>query len=307
MIRLAAIAILVGLASLAHAEVIELEGTLTALDPAKRTLTIKGNTYEIAKKCEVTIEGKPASLEDVPADENVTVRYDDKFEMVSAISVGQPVWLFCDVHCKGSTPELNHKVISADEMLFLPNPQNGRALLISSKKYGKCKLRFEFMYDNADMPGNPFVAVAARAPNMKGKDFIERFPFGIEFKLWYGGFGKIVLPHPDFKAEMAYGQERKGRDVPPLKEQVPLRNGWNIVELAVQGDNAVIAKGNGVTLNAIGEAESVDGHIVLFAPQCEFRIRNMTIEVDGKQTPLSFASMGTMPCQAAKPEMKGKR
>jgi hypothetical protein len=79
------------------------------------------------------------------------------------------------------------------------------------------------------------------------------------------------------------------------------------VELAVQGDNAVIAKGNGVTLNAIGEAESVDGHIVLFAPQCEFRIRNMTIEVDGKQTPLSFASMGTMPCQAAKPEMKGKR
>lgn len=286
--------------TLAFAEVLELEGTITALDLPKRTLTIKGTTYKIAKKCEVTIEGKPASLEDIPTDEEVVVRYDDKFEMVSAIAVGQPVWLFCDVHCKGSTPELNHKVISAEEIVFLPNPQNGRALLVSSKKYGKCKLRFEFMYDNADMPGNPFVAVAARAPNMKGKEFFDRWPFGIEFKLWHGGFGKIVLPRPDFKAEMAYGQERKGRDVPPLKEQVPLRNGWNIVELAIQGNNAVIAKGNGVTLNAIGEAESVDGHIVLFAPQCEFRIRNMTVEVDGKQTPLSFASIGIMPCEPAK-------
>jgi hypothetical protein len=307
LIRAGLVLVVLGVVTIAHAEIIELEGTLTALDPAKRTLTIKGNTCEIAKKCEVTIEGKPASLEDIPAGEEVVVRYDDKFEMVSAIAVGQPVWLFCDLACKGNTPELNHKVISADEIVFLPNPQNGRALLVSSKKYGKCKLRFEFMYDNADMPGNPFVAVAARAPNMKGKEFIERWPFGIEFKLWYGGFGKIVLPHPDFKAEMAYGQERKGRDVPPLKEQVPLRNGWNIVELAIQGNNNVIAKGNGVTLNAIGEAESVDGHIVVFAPQCEFRIRNMTVEVDGKQTPLSFASMGIMRCESSKNESKGKR
>ena len=283
-------------ASLAHAEIIELEGAVSAIDQDKRTLTIKGKTYDIAKKCDVSIEGKPAQLEDIPKGETVAVLYDDKFEMVSAIMVGKPTWLFCDMGCNGKAQSDDHKIVSAGEIRFLPNPPNGRGMLVSSKQYGKCTLRFEFMYDNPDMPGNPFVAVAARAPNLKGKEFLDRWPFGIEFKLWHGGFGRLVLPHPEFKAEMAFGQDRNGREVLPLKQQVPLRNGWNVVEIAVQGDNAVVAKGNGVTLNAIDKAQSIEGHIVVLAPQCEFRIRNMTIEVDGEKTPLSFSSIGVMPC-----------
>ncbi len=279
------------------AEVVEIEGKVKAVDASGRTISIDGKTLEVAKKCDVVIDGKPATLQDMPINEAAVLTYDDKFELVTSITVGQPTWLFCDLACKGNTPELNHKVISADEIVFLPNPQNGRALLVSSKKYGKCKLRFEFMYDSPAMLGNPFVAVAARAPNMKGKEFLERWPFGIEFKLWHGGFGRLVLPHPDFQAEMAYGQERQGRNVPPLKQQTPLRNGWNIVEIAVQGDSNVVVKGNGVTLNAIGNAENIDGHIVVFPPACEFRVRNMTVEVDGKQSSLSFASMGIIPCE----------
>ena len=296
MFRVLLACVLALVASGAIAEVLELEGTVTAIDKDKRTLTIKGKTYDIAKKCDVSINGKPATLEDVPQNEAVVVSYDDKFEMVSAISVGKPTWLFCDLGCNGKTQQEDHKIISADEIQFLPNPPHGRGMLVSSKKYGKCTLRFEFMYDNADMPGNPFVAVASRAPNMNGKEFFDRWPFGIEFKLWHGGFGRLVLPHPEFKAEMAYGQERKGRDVPPLKQQVPLRNGWNVVEISVQGDNAVVAKANGVTLNAIGNAQNVDGHIVILAPQCEFRIRKMTADVDGTVTPLTFSSIGVMPC-----------
>ena len=293
-VLLACVAVFV--ASLAHAEIIELEGTVTAIDQEERTLTIKGKTYEIAKKCDISIEGEPAQLEDISKGETVAVSYDDKFEMVSAIMVGKPTWLFCDMGCKGKAQSEDYKVISAEEIQFLPNPPDGRGMLVSGKKYGVCTLRFEFMYDNPDMPGNPFVAVAARAPNLKGKEFLDRWPFGIEFKLWHGGFGRLVLPHPEFKAEMAFGQDRNGREVLPLKQQVPLRNGWNVVEIAVQGDNAVVAKGNGVTLNAIDKAQSIDGHIVVLAPQCEFRIRNMTVEVDGKTTPLSFSSIGVMPC-----------
>jgi hypothetical protein len=291
-----AFAVVAVLVTVAHAEVLQIEGKLSAFDAAERTLTINDKTYEIAKKCSVSINGKPATLEDIPKDEAVVVTYDDKFEMVSAIAVGQPTWLFYDLGCKGKQPAEDFEVITADEIAFHPNPPNGRGILVSSQKYGKCKLRFEFMYDNGDMPGNPFVAVASRKPNLEGKEFLDRWPFGIEFKLWHGGFGRLVLPHPEFKADMAYGQERKGRDVPPLKQQVPLRNGWNIVEIAVQGDNAVVAKGNGVTLNAISNAQNVDGHLVVFAPQCAFRIRNMIIEVDGESTPLSFSSIGTVAC-----------
>jgi hypothetical protein len=284
----------------AFAEVLQIEGKLSALDAAERTLTINDKTYEIAKKCSISINGKPAKLEDIPKDEAVVVTYDDKFEMVSAIAVGQPTWLFCDLSCVGFTLADSLKVLSDSEIQFSPNPSKDLALLVSSQKYGKCKLRFEVMQDAADTKAHAALAIAARAPNMEGEGFIERFPFGIEVKLMEGAFGKLVLP-PNFDAEMVYGQERKGRDVPPLKTQTPVKNGWNTIEVAVQGNNDVVVTGNGVTLNALAKADSIEGHLVFMPPKSGCRIRNMTIEVDGETQPLSFGSIAVMPCGEAKP------
>lgn len=279
----------------AHAEVLQIEGKLSALNAAERTLTINDKTYEIAKKCNILINGKPAKLEDIAEGEEVVVTYDDKFEMVSAIAVGQPTWLFCDLNCTRLAMEDAVRVISDGEIQFTPKPSGELAILVSGKKYGKCKLRFEMMQDAADPKAHAALIVAARAPNMKGEGFIERFPFGIEIKLMEGAFGKLVLP-PNFDAEMAYGQERKGRDVPPLKTQTPVRNGWNTIEVAVQGNNDVVVMGNGVTLNAIARADSIDGHLVFMPSKSGLRIRNMTIEVDGETQPLSFGSIALMPC-----------
>jgi len=280
-------------AVVAHAEVLELEGKITAIDPAERTLAIEGKTLEIAKKCDVSVSGKPAKLEDIPKDESVVVSYDDKFELVTAIAVGQPTWFFYDFTQSGNKQTDNVKVVSENELVFQPMDFKKRGMLLSGQKFGKCKLRFELMSS-----GGGFVAIAAPPPKRQEGGFTG-LPFGIEIKLGQNNFGQIVLP-PNFEAEMVYGQERKGRDVPPVKQQTPVKNGWNTVEIAVQGNNDVVVKGNGVTLNAIANADSIDGHIVIFAPVEEFRIRNITIEVDGETKPLPFTAIGTMPSAPAK-------
>ncbi len=289
-----AFCLVAALATVAYADVLQIEGKISALDAAERTLTINDKTYEIAKKCSVSINGNPAKLEDIAKDEAVIVTYDDKFEMVSAIAVGQPTWFFYDFNQSGNNVAENIQVVSDEELSFLPVDFKKRGLLLSGRKFAKCKLRFEVMSS-----GDGFVAVAAGAPKQEGDGFVG-FPFGIEVKLGQGNFGKIILP-PNFEAEMVYGQDRKGRDVPPLKKQTPVQNGWNTVEIAVQGSNDVIMKGNGVTLNAIANASSVEGHIIVFAPAGEFRVRNMTVEVDGKTTSLSFDSIAVMPSGNAKP------
>ncbi len=285
--------VLAFLATVAVAEVTQIEGKPTSINTDERTLTIDGKTLEIAKRCDVSLNGKPATLEEVPKDESVVVTYDDKFEMVTAISVGQPTWFFYDFTQLGNKQADNVQVVSDSELVFLAVDFKKRGLLLSGQKFSKCKLRFELMSS-----GDGFVAIAAPPPKREEGGF-SGLPFGIEVKLGQNNFGKIVLP-PKFEAEMVYGQERKGRDVPPVKQQTPVKNGWNTVEIAVQGNNDVVVKGNGVTLNAIANADSIDGHIVIFAPAEEFRIRNMTIEVDGETKPLSFAAIGTMPSAPVK-------
>lgn len=288
MFRVAVFSVLALVSAPLFAETTQIEGRLTALDAEERTLTIQGKTLEIAKKCEVSINGKPATLAEVPKDESVVVSYDDKFDMVTAVVVGQPTWFFYDFNQSGNQQTDNVQAVSDSEVVFVPVDFKTRGLLLSGQKFGKCNLRFELMSS-----GDGFVAIAAAPPKREEGGF-SGLPFGIEVKLGQNNFGKIVLP-PNFEAEMVYGQERKGRDVPPVKQQTPVKNGWNTVEIAVQGNNDVVVKGNGVTLNAIANADSVDGHIVIFAPAAEFRIRNMTIEVDGETKPLSFTSIGVLP------------
>ena len=89
MIRLAAIAILVGLASLAHAEVIELEGTIKSVDAAKREITIGRKTLDVAKKCRIIIDGKELGIEDLKPDQEATVEYDSELEVAKSITVGE--------------------------------------------------------------------------------------------------------------------------------------------------------------------------------------------------------------------------
>jgi len=74
--------------AVAHAEVLELEGTIKSVDAAKREITIGKKTLDVAKKCQITIDGKEATLDDLKPDQEATVEYDSDLEIAKAIAVG---------------------------------------------------------------------------------------------------------------------------------------------------------------------------------------------------------------------------
>ena len=87
-IRLAAALLISSMTHALLADVIELEGTVTAVDAKERTITIKKKTLEIAKKCRITVDGEDADLDDLKPDQEVTVEYDDDLDVAKSISVG---------------------------------------------------------------------------------------------------------------------------------------------------------------------------------------------------------------------------
>ena len=74
----------------ARAEVIELEGTVKAVDADKREITIGKKTLDVAKKCQITIDGAEAKLTDLQPNQKVVVEYDDELEVAKSIAVGSP-------------------------------------------------------------------------------------------------------------------------------------------------------------------------------------------------------------------------
>ena len=86
-IRLAAALLISSMTPALLADVIELEGTVTAVDAKERTITIKKKTLEIAKKCRITVGGEDADFDDLKPDQEVTVEYDDDLDVAKSISV----------------------------------------------------------------------------------------------------------------------------------------------------------------------------------------------------------------------------
>lgn len=83
-----AIGLCILVATLAHAEVIELEGTIKSIDAEKREITIGRKTLDVAKKCQITIDGVEATLADLKADQDAVVEFDDEIEVAKSIRVG---------------------------------------------------------------------------------------------------------------------------------------------------------------------------------------------------------------------------
>lgn len=80
--------LLLTLGAIAHAEVIELEGTIKSIDAEKREITIGRKTLDVAKKCQITIDGEEATLTDLKADQDVVVEFDDELEVAKSIRAG---------------------------------------------------------------------------------------------------------------------------------------------------------------------------------------------------------------------------
>ena len=74
---------------IAHAEVLELEGTVKSIDPSKREITIGRKTLDVAKKCRITIDGKESEIDDLKPNQDAKVEYDSELEVAKSITVGE--------------------------------------------------------------------------------------------------------------------------------------------------------------------------------------------------------------------------
>lgn len=288
-------------AGLCHGAEVKVEGAVKAIDAKERTLTVEKKTATGTKDLVLHVAEEAGDLGRLKVGDTVTFSYDSTLEVVTKIitPVKKTDWLFYDFMCSGVTLEKTCEVISDSEIRCLPfSPDRaGRPMLVSSDEFEFGVLRCEFYYEDEKMGGNPYIGVASKLPPMSGKTVVERNPKGIEVKLVTRGFGSLLLPSADFKADMVYGQQRDRQAVFPLKQQVPTRNGWSSLEIEIKKDRTILVKGNGVLLNAIANAENTKGHVVVFPPPCDFRLRNVSIEIEGEQKPLRFSSIAVVPCE----------
>lgn len=289
------------LASASLGAEVKVEGVLKAVDVNDRTLTVEKKTAKGTKELSLEVAEEAGDLASLKVGDEVSLAYDSTLEVVTKI-VGptkETPWLFYDFTCKGVLPEKSVRQTNEEEIHCLPYSPDSRGafMLVTSKEYEACVFRCEFFYDAEAMEGNPMVGIASSLPPMKTGKPADQFPKAIEVKLWHRGFGSVLLPTADFKAEMVYGQAREGRVVPVLKQQVPTRNGWNTLEIEIKEDKTIIVKGNGVLLNAIAKVENTKGHIVVYPPACDFRIRNASVEVGGTKSALPFSEMNLVTCE----------
>ena len=88
MIRLAAFAILVGLASLAHAEVIELEGTIKSIDQDARAIAITRKTPKGEKVLELEVAKNAGDISGFKEGDKISFAYNPDAEIVTKIEKG---------------------------------------------------------------------------------------------------------------------------------------------------------------------------------------------------------------------------
>jgi hypothetical protein len=285
------------LGTLAHAAEVTIEGILKAINAEDRTMTVERKANKEKKEVSLEVAKEAGDLKHLKVGDEVTVSYDSTLEVVTKIvsPANEPAWLFYDFDCQGLTLEKGCEVVDESEVRFPAN--RGGVMLVTSEPYDTFIFRCEFYYEDEKMEGNPFVGIGCAPPNLKGTSLKDKWPKGIEVKLWHRGFGSLLLPDDRSKAELVVGQKREGRAVFPLKQQVPVRNGWSSLEIEVKPDKTVLVKGNGVLLNTISQVESTEGRLILFPPSCAFHVRNASVEVEGKKTPLSFEGMTVVSCK----------
>jgi hypothetical protein len=92
MLRHALVLIAVSLLSaFAHAEVLELEGTVKAVDASTRTITIERKTPKGTKALELEVSKKAGDLTPVKVGDRVSISYDPEMELVTKLGIEKPM------------------------------------------------------------------------------------------------------------------------------------------------------------------------------------------------------------------------
>lgn len=196
-------------------------------------------------------------------------------------------WKFWDA-LKGKTKK-DFIIVSRDGVLVSPAGEKGYCLS-TLKEFSDLELKIEYQLQRGDNLGNVFVAIASTLPNPPPAtdDWTKKIPYGIEVKLDPNIAGALVLPSDEFKVKLVDGQQRDGRHIKPLKPTDVRISEWNTLEIKVDKDRKMVAKINGLPVNRLEDIQNIKGHIVIWLPLCEMRLRNAVAISGGVETKLSF-------------------
>ena len=203
------------------------------------------------------------------------------------MSLGES-WTAYDAFAKGI--DLSSQVVTQPDgtLSVRRRPGDSGVCIASAEVFGEGTFSVEMLVRNPDPAGNPYISIASTLPHPLETAWEKQIPFGIEVKLKQGIAGKIVLPSPTFKVTLPSGQKREERQVPAIREAALKANEWNKWEIECDRANNVTVKLNGVTVNTLGKAENVSGHIVIWLPDSDIEIRNASMVSKGRTIPLTF-------------------
>jgi hypothetical protein len=267
------------------------------IDLASRTMSVihngKVSQLDLSRRTKVIIKGEPTELDKLIATDEATVEYHKDLAVVTSIEAKGLVtqrWKFYDVFGAGVKPE--QVFIVNDEGRLVCMGQNKGYCFASQTPLSTYRFQVEFM-QVGDRSSNqsPIVSVACRKPDPNSRDYYLQYPYGIEIKLTGSSAGEITLPGPGFKAQRPLDQLRRDRQISPIRKSEIKSQVWNRLDIAVDGKGSITVRINGKTVNALEEAETTTGHIVIFPNGNDIQFRSAALVFDGKEQPLPFTDI----------------
>jgi hypothetical protein len=305
----ACLAVFLFISSIAISAEQSVKGKIKSVDVTKNSITLDDLELDdleldVSRKTKITVDGKKGTLVDIKVGQTVDVKYDDELDAafsITAITTPETNqtaksedsttahWKFYDPLGAGQTLEQAF-VVSRDGTL-ISTARAKEVCLATVEEFSECTAKLEFQFPDGEVKGGPFVSVGSSRPNPDGKDFVTRFPFGIETKLAPNEAGTICLPPKGFKVQLSPNQKRDPKDsrlIFPIRAPKLKSEDWNMLEIKSDKERNLTVKINGTTVNQLMKAQSVTGHIVIWAGVSEIRIRNVVIVNENGETKLSF-------------------
>ncbi len=296
-IGFAALAIFLTPSDYCHAQEAVVSGKIIAVEVASQRLELEAGgkllNFRTAPNISVNRNGQTASLVDLRTGSQAKVIYEKSTRVASALAVTENVnwaWRFFDVFNKGVKPDQAF-IVGQDGRLVCLGKAKGYCLA-TEKLNSTYQFKIEFLLPKSSKSG-AFIGIASSLPNPAAKDWMQQFPFGIEIKLDGDAVGELILPKENFKAELPLGQLRDGRKIVAIRKPELKLGDWNMLEANCDEHRNVVFKINGTTVNAIANAESTEGHIVIFPHQADLQFRSPVIVRAGEDTQIPFSSIAS--------------
>jgi hypothetical protein len=286
------------------ADVASVQCTIKSVDPTTRSITVaymvgtaeKSITLDVSRNAKITIKGQEATLDTLTAEDKATVEYNKELAIVTKIEAAGELldgWTFVVLNPASACTPDNAFIVSREGTLVCTSQPGW--LLVTNRSFSEMVFSIEFQppaNENADLG---VVMVGTANPTNLNKARQRRSPIdSIEIKVSPPKCGEIILPRDDFRAELPLGQIRDGRTVTRVRTEDAASGQWHKLEVECNSHGNVTVKLNGELVNAIAKAESISGRIGIWPTKFQFKFRNPTVTIGGKEEKLEFNVTGVI-------------